>query len=317
MDDELSGQLCNEREEAVGVEQARYRDLLEFLPGPYLTTDLGGIVREANRAAATLLEVAPRFLVGKPLAAYVADEDRWALRAWLERLGREPGERVANWPLRLRARSGRVAPALATVAAYLDQSGCAAGFRWLFEERRAAGDGQPPGGPAPSPPGVAGVRERQRHVAVAAEAAGAVQRVLDAGLRLLEVDGAALMLLHEREVLRQLAATDEPSETFGRAQEHLWEGPCHDALSGTVVDSVDLGHDERWPRLAEAATVNRVLAVLAAPVCLYGGPIGACMVTCATPRAWNVVDIEAIGAFSGVVATVLELLERDLKRSLG
>ena len=39
-------------------------------------TDLDGLVREANQAATVLLHTAERFLLGKPLALFVAPEDR-------------------------------------------------------------------------------------------------------------------------------------------------------------------------------------------------------------------------------------------------
>jgi two-component system cell cycle sensor histidine kinase/response regulator CckA len=54
------------------AEHQRYRDLFEFAPDGYLMTDVAGMIKEANRAAIALLQVTPGFLVGKPLAIFVA-----------------------------------------------------------------------------------------------------------------------------------------------------------------------------------------------------------------------------------------------------
>ncbi|MCV4784969.1 PAS domain-containing protein, partial [Escherichia coli] len=48
----------------------------------YLVTDLAGVIREANRAAAALLDRPTRYLVGKPVRVFV----RPAHRPRLDRL---------------------------------------------------------------------------------------------------------------------------------------------------------------------------------------------------------------------------------------
>lgn len=57
-------------------ERNRYAEIFEHAPIARLITDNFGTVREANRSAAELLAVAPGFLVGKPLAMFVPEEDR-------------------------------------------------------------------------------------------------------------------------------------------------------------------------------------------------------------------------------------------------
>jgi GAF domain-containing protein len=74
-----------------------------------------------------------------------------------------------------------------------------------------------------------------------------------------------------------------------------------------TVWSGDLAADPRWGRLQPAAAVNRVGAVMAAPVRLYGGPIGVCLLLSASPRAWTDGDIAAAEAYGGVLAGLLEL----------
>src|SRR5436309_2134070 len=61
-----STQLMETRAQVEAAER-RYRDLFEEAPDPYLVTDLGGVVREANRAACAALNIDHRYLVGKPL----------------------------------------------------------------------------------------------------------------------------------------------------------------------------------------------------------------------------------------------------------
>src|SRR5213082_4161123 len=62
-------------------ENARYAEFFEFAPDAYLITDAGGGVREANQAARELLQSSRDDIVGKPLSAYVAPEDRVAFLA--------------------------------------------------------------------------------------------------------------------------------------------------------------------------------------------------------------------------------------------
>lgn len=61
-------------------ERQRYRDLFEFAPDGYLVTDGQGIILEANQSAVCLLEVDWKYLIGKPLTAYIAENDRRVFR---------------------------------------------------------------------------------------------------------------------------------------------------------------------------------------------------------------------------------------------
>ncbi|HEY9781565.1 MAG TPA: PAS domain-containing protein, partial [Leptolyngbyaceae cyanobacterium] len=44
------------------IERQRYHELFELAPDGYIVTDDAGIIREANRAAANLLNLSPKFL---------------------------------------------------------------------------------------------------------------------------------------------------------------------------------------------------------------------------------------------------------------
>jgi len=61
---------------AVEKERQRYQELFEFAPDGYLVTDTAGKIQEANRAAATLLCVRQKYLAGKLLIVFIAQQDR-------------------------------------------------------------------------------------------------------------------------------------------------------------------------------------------------------------------------------------------------
>ena len=52
-------------------ERHRYHELFDAAPLGYLVTDAHGTIREVNQAAARMLGIEQRFLLGKPLSAYV------------------------------------------------------------------------------------------------------------------------------------------------------------------------------------------------------------------------------------------------------
>jgi PAS domain-containing protein len=57
--------------------EERYRELHERLPLPCVLTNELGCVDEANASAASLLNVAPRFLSGKPLLLFFPERDQY------------------------------------------------------------------------------------------------------------------------------------------------------------------------------------------------------------------------------------------------
>jgi PAS domain S-box-containing protein len=111
----------------------RYQQLFHYAPDAYLLTDLAGIVREANRSAARLFGVEPRFMTGKALVAFVALEDRPRIRAELGRWQSEPTPKILE--VRLQPRNG--APFDAAIALSVARGGprdTAIGFRWLVRD---------------------------------------------------------------------------------------------------------------------------------------------------------------------------------------
>jgi PAS domain S-box-containing protein len=297
---------------ALEAERQRYQELFDSAPVPYLVTDPVGRVREANRAAAALLGVEQRFLRGKPLAACVASGDRWAFRSFLGRLHRGEVDRAGDCPVRIRRRGGEIVPAAATVQPVRDPMGALVGLRWLLRTLEP----EPPSRPALGDElALAQDDARRRHLAAlegldtATELEGTLQIVLDAGVRLLGVDGVGLMLADTGGRLCVAGASDEATLGFLRAQEHAVKGPCmHAFLLERPVLAADQPGDPRWPQLAEAAAVHGVGATLAVPIGLYGGPVGAILVTAARPPgAWSDGDTNAVTAYAAVLAALLEL----------
>jgi PAS domain S-box-containing protein len=121
-------------------ERARFAELFQLAPDPYLVTTLDGVVREANHAASELLGVDPARLRGKPLAVFVAPDGR---REFFLRLSQLDDEgRAEGWELTLAPR-GR-APVTVSCSVTRSESAPAgeARLRWLLhdvtERHRAA-----------------------------------------------------------------------------------------------------------------------------------------------------------------------------------
>ena len=134
------------------AERQRYQDLFDFAPDGYLVTDTNGVIREANRAAADLLHVAQELLVGKPLAVYVAENERKAFRDILSTLLKRSISGANEWEITLRPRGGlevkvsiTVTPVVPVSTSPLPALGlgiAGVGLRWslrdITESRRAA-----------------------------------------------------------------------------------------------------------------------------------------------------------------------------------
>src|SRR5262244_3205930 len=94
-------ELTQAERQAALVALEEHRRLLEEGPYGYLVTTDVGTIREANLAIAEMLGVSRRFLIGKPLAAFVASSD---VRAFRWRMNNVRSQSEGEWPLRLRPR---------------------------------------------------------------------------------------------------------------------------------------------------------------------------------------------------------------------
>ncbi|MES1025904.1 response regulator [Gloeocapsa sp. BRSZ] len=73
-----------------------YYNLFQTSPIAYLVTDANGLILEANQAIAQLLKVPQRYLLGKPLAVYVADGER---RDFYTKLNRSQNSDIQVWQI--------------------------------------------------------------------------------------------------------------------------------------------------------------------------------------------------------------------------
>jgi PAS domain S-box-containing protein len=113
-------------------ERRRYQELFELAPDGYLVTDTQGVIGEANRAAAIMLQVPQDRLVGKPLVIYVSKDQRQDFVALLVQLNEV--ERAEGWEVRLQPRQGEPFPTAISVAGAYDVQGRLVGFRWLLRD---------------------------------------------------------------------------------------------------------------------------------------------------------------------------------------
>jgi PAS domain-containing protein len=129
------------------------------------------MILDANPRAADLLAAGGRFVVGKPLASFVAAEDRPRLRDLLRRL---PRTDTAEWRARLRPRGRDQVQVLASVAVGRDGAGVVRELRWLlWPSPEVARPAAPVAAVAPPPPAVAGLPALDDLVEALHEAAAA------------------------------------------------------------------------------------------------------------------------------------------------
>lgn len=114
------------------AERRRYKELFDFAPGGYLVTDLHGTIRQANRAAAKILNVRADWLIAKSLTVYVKEQEHSAFYARLAEL--QEAQAPQTWEMWLLARDGESFPALVDVAPARDAQGQLVGLHWLLRD---------------------------------------------------------------------------------------------------------------------------------------------------------------------------------------
>jgi PAS domain S-box-containing protein len=114
------------------AERQRYQELFEFAPDGYLVTDDVGIIKEANRAVASLFKISQQKIIGKPLANFVPIEERRCFRAKLNQLHQL--DLTQEWELQLCNREGATFDAAVTISTIHDWEGKVIGWRWLVRD---------------------------------------------------------------------------------------------------------------------------------------------------------------------------------------
>jgi PAS domain S-box-containing protein len=100
--DELGAQA-----DRLARERERHAALFEHAPFACLVTDVHGNVRDANRSAIALLEVPATYLLGKPLAIFIAEDERESFRVRLANVVRSPERLLASWLTRIKSANGK------------------------------------------------------------------------------------------------------------------------------------------------------------------------------------------------------------------
>lgn len=124
-------QLVLARQE-IEVERLRYQELFEFAPDGYLVTDTYGKILEANRAAATMLNMSKKFLIGKALSSFIPEEECRAFRTQIIRL--QEIEQIQDWEIRFQPRRGDIFDASLNLTTVKDREGQPVGWRWLVRD---------------------------------------------------------------------------------------------------------------------------------------------------------------------------------------
>jgi PAS domain S-box-containing protein len=114
------------------LERRRFEELFEFAPNPYFVTDSMGIIIQANRSASSLLRVAPRFLPGKALATYIANEDRPRFRGLVAAI--PPDGRSPTAAFKLQPREGETVDVELTYSAGQPAVGAMNQIRWMARD---------------------------------------------------------------------------------------------------------------------------------------------------------------------------------------
>jgi hypothetical protein len=132
-----------------------------------------------------------------------------------------------------------------------------------------------------------------------------VQQLVSMSKRLLEVDGAGLMLVGADGLLRWAAASDQQAQQMEQAQEEVAQGPCTDAFWQRAPVPVSDVTREGEEEIASVLLGASFKAGLSVPVEVAGGPIGTLDVYQRGPRNWNESEVSALQACAGVVANLL------------
>ena len=135
----------------------------------------------------------------------------------------------------------------------------------------------------------------------------AIETVLDACVDLFGVSGAGVLISDEQDMLRYVAATDEPGQILEKTEAGAGEGPCTEAyVTSTVVTTRDVTAEaERWPVLAKTLADQPVRAVLGTPVRIGGVPVGTLDVYLQEPHDWDESEVAALARYAELIATTL------------
>lgn len=112
-------------------ERARYYELFELAPDPYLVTTSSGRIEEANQAAAAFLGFRGNWIIGKPLSLYVHADDRLLFAHMLRRMR----EKIrGEWTLQITPRDGKARIVHVTAGAVRGLGEKSSAIRWIIRD---------------------------------------------------------------------------------------------------------------------------------------------------------------------------------------
>jgi PAS domain S-box-containing protein len=285
---------------------------MAILPVPIIVTDLHGVIRSVNAAAAVMVETRASHLLGKPVFALFETSDRPDLRRLVA--ARERQGLLASQTATLRTRTGEALPVHVTASAQLPGAG-EGEISWvLLVGRDRLGE---------SPVSVA---HSLTQLAMLPQLRATRSEVLQSALGV-----CAEGLGGHADLSVVLGSPHEPVEVHSSSQQaQVWDGAqvsCGEGPSqtcfreGVTTTSVSLRADPRWPRLARALPDGDT-AVVATAIKPGDKVLGTMTVygTGLSPGLEDMVDLFA-ATLGGVLHELelreeLERLELDMHRAL-
>ncbi len=128
----VTGEELKRQADELLAQRQEYKALFDFCPDAYLVTNEAGVIKEANKAAKTLFQVPGEFIVGKPLAQFVAKDQKENFFNQLSGLRTGGAEKAENWELSMESRGGEAFQASITVGAVRDKFSRLVALRWLI-----------------------------------------------------------------------------------------------------------------------------------------------------------------------------------------
>ena len=106
----------------------------------------------------------------------------------------------------------------------------------------------------------------------------AADRLCEACVDLLDVDGASISLIRDGATQGTFGSSGELSRTLDELQFTYGQGPCLDAVTTNrpvSAEDLDGPGEDRWPALSQAVLAHGIRALYALPVSVASTPIGA------------------------------------------
>lgn len=115
-----------------------------------------------------------------------------------------------------------------------------------------------------------------------------LDRLANAAVEVIDVDGAGLSIADEGGDLRFVIATDQTTAELERVQEEAQEGPCRDAFdTGQPVIVDDISLLTAYPAVTAVAVARDRRAVVGVPMRLDDQRIGTMNLYARGPRRWS------------------------------